>query len=216
MKYITTPLEDLVEELYEEIGVMDPNYPIEGIADKLGIYLSYFRLPLPFTIPGNIVLNPFHSKEKQKETFAHELNHNLHHAGVQLNMPEQFRLMQEHKAHNFAYHFAVPTFMLRKMRLPKYRNQAVDFIAKNFGVTHAFADKRLEHYERQVSWFRCLYINKPKRNEYVSEEIDLYGDLPFYETPDFKEFEKEIRRNGATDRDISLIIEDIRHKSSRF
>src|SRR5699024_576158 len=108
----------------------------------------YFRKP-PFVSRGCIYLDPAIPRKKRKEVFSHELEHILFHSGVQLFMTESFRRMQEWQANNFALHFAVPTFMLRELVL-RERNQAIDTIATTFHVTHNFAAKRLNHYEKQI------------------------------------------------------------------
>lgn len=213
MTYVSTSLEDLVKELYHKIDVKDPDYVIEDIASKLGVNLSYFKLP--FTIPGTININPTHSKKEQKEVFAHELYHNLYHVGIQLDMPEQFRLMQEYKAFNFAMHFCIPTFMLKHLDFPKYRCHAVSMIADTFGTTDTFADKRLDHYEKQITgamFYEEITKCKEPETDYIQQEIDIYDDLPFYETPEFKMLEKQYREHGATDQDIDRLIKQIEIK----
>ncbi|HLS08140.1 MULTISPECIES: ImmA/IrrE family metallo-endopeptidase [Lentibacillus] len=148
MNYVSTLIEDTVEELYLKMGIVDPDHSIEDIAQRLGIQLYYFRKP-PFVSRGCIYLDPAIPLEKRKEVFSHELAHILYHSGVQLFMTESFRLLQESQADNFALHFAVPTFMLRELVLSE-RNQAITSIASTFHVTHNFAAKRLNHYEKQI------------------------------------------------------------------
>lgn len=148
MKYITTYLEDSVQKLYQKMDVKDPNHSIIDIANRLEIYISFCILP--FSIPRNIILDPLLSKEKQKEVFAHELGHRLNHAGLQTDIPDEFRRLQEYQAINFALHFCIPTFMLLKIDMPRYRNQAIQMIAETFGVTCEFSKKRLNHFEKQI------------------------------------------------------------------
>ncbi|MFD2133783.1 hypothetical protein ACFSKI_21460 [Pseudogracilibacillus auburnensis] len=47
-------------------------------------------------------------------------------------------------------HFCVPTFMLKKIKLPKYRYSAAGVVAEIFDITNEIALKRLEHYEKQL------------------------------------------------------------------
>lgn len=68
-------------------------------------------------------------------------------------MPKAFRLKQEYQARNFALHFCIPTFMLRKINLPSERNHAIAVIADTFEVTNSFAAARLDHYEKQIDGF---------------------------------------------------------------
>ncbi|MFA1819558.1 ImmA/IrrE family metallo-endopeptidase [Virgibacillus oceani] len=151
MQYVNTSLEDSVQKIYQKIGVRDPDHPMEDTADRIGVYISHWKLP--FLIPGNIVLDPMLSKEKKKEVFGHELCHHLCHVGVQLDMPESFRMLQEYQAKNFALHFCVPTFMLHRLSFPKHRNESIGKIAATFGVTGNFAAERLRHYEKQINGF---------------------------------------------------------------
>ncbi|ALX47483.1 ImmA/IrrE family metallo-endopeptidase [Lentibacillus amyloliquefaciens] len=159
MIYTNTLLEDAIEELYLYVGIRDPDYSVEEMADKLGIVILDYKLP--FSIPGHIFLNPQLSKEKKKELFAHELSHDLYHVGLQINMPMDFRNLQEWQARNFALHFCIPTFMLKKMELPNNRAAASAKIAETFHVTYPFAYKRLKQYEKRIveAWFHDYLIN---------------------------------------------------------
>ncbi|MGJ9460067.1 ImmA/IrrE family metallo-endopeptidase [Oceanobacillus sp. CF4.6] len=150
MIYPMTTLEDVIEELYLKLGVIDPDHPIEDVAERLGITLFYFEKP-PFTMRNTIILDPRLPKELQKEIFAHELAHALFHSGAQVSMPESFRLKQESQAKNFSLHFCIPTFLLREMKFPEYRSHAVSMIAETFQVTNGFAEARLQHYENQIA-----------------------------------------------------------------
>lgn len=148
MKYQMTILEKNVKNIYKKIGVREPGICIEVLAEKLGVELIYGRSS--FCVNGIICIDSRLSKQKAREVFAHELCHSLFHVGNQLNMHELFREYQEFKAENFALHFCIPTFMLLKMRLPKYKHVAAGYVAEIFGVTNEFAFKRLEHYERRL------------------------------------------------------------------
>ncbi|MGY0692665.1 ImmA/IrrE family metallo-endopeptidase [Virgibacillus sp. FSP13] len=150
MKYVMTPLEDLIKKLYQKIGVTDPDHPIDDIALRLDIDLIYLK-HFPCSSRGCIVLDPRLSAEKLKEIFGHELAHVLYHVGIQLIMPEMFRQMQEYQARNFALHFCIPTFMLQQINFPEYRCQAISVVAETFGVTNEFAAERLKHYENQIT-----------------------------------------------------------------
>ena len=149
MRYTTSHLEDSIERLYQAMEIEDPDYSIFDVAERLSITISYFKLP--FAVPGHIALSPALKEEKQKEVFAHELNHVLFHVGLQIYMPEDFRIMQEYKACSFAMHFAIPTFMLRRLILPDDRYKAITMISETFGVTPSFANKRLIRYENQIA-----------------------------------------------------------------
>jgi len=152
MNYTKTLLEDAVEKLYKKLEITDPNHPIDDVARKLNIELHYFE-KFPFAMRGTITLDPRLPKKKQKEVFAHELAHVMYHVGIQIIMPESFREKQEYQARNFAFHFCIPTFMMKQMDLHKDRYRAVEEIADTFGVTNKFADERLIHYEKQINGF---------------------------------------------------------------
>lgn len=217
MRYTTTPLEDSIQKLYWKIGIKEPKHPIEDIATRIGISIYYQKIPL--STEGVIFIDPSLSVEQQREVFTHELGHVLHHVGVQLSMPEDFRHMQEAKAQNFALHFAVPTFMLLKLNIPKYRNQAINLIAETFGVTYYFADERLLHYERQITsklFYEELIKHNETAKEYLLGEIDIYGDLPLFEQPDFKRLIQKFKKNGATDEEIQRLIAQIARKETAF
>lgn len=141
MKYHATHLEDSILKLYKALELNTAKEPIELIAEKLGIYISY-NSKINYSIEGIIFLKTVTKIEELREVFLHELGHLLCHAGIQVDMTESFREIQEAKAHNFALHFSVPTFRLHNMDLPTERRQAVQLIAEEFGVTHTFAAKQ--------------------------------------------------------------------------
>ncbi|MFC2948579.1 ImmA/IrrE family metallo-endopeptidase [Virgibacillus sediminis] len=179
----STPLEDAIEELYLKLGVVDPDHPIDDVAERAGITLCYFKNP-PFTMRGVINLDPRHSKEKQKEIFGHELCHALFHTGIQLIMPDAFRLKQEYQARNFAFHFCVPTFMLKDIKLPRHRNKAIYKISQIFEVTPVFAEERLIRYERQLigaafhqEWNKSIAIAEKNTSEYIHSSTNIMNQL---------------------------------------
>lgn len=148
MTYLMTNLEKNIESLYKSIGMPEPGVSIDELAERLGVELIYGSLS--FSADGIICIDRSLSNKKAREVFAHELCHSLYHVGNQLNMYELFREYQEYKAENFAMHFCIPTFMLLKIKLPKYKNIAAGYIAEIFDVTNEFALKRLEHYHSQL------------------------------------------------------------------
>ncbi len=181
MIYTTTHLEDAIEKLYKKMGIKDPACSIFEMADKLNINIAFWRLP--FAIPGYIALPPFLRKKEQKEVFAHELNHALYHVGKQFDMPEDFRMLQENKARNFALHFCIPTFMLRKMQLPADRNQAAAEVAERVGVTPRFALESLIRYENQLFgtvFHQELMRCSESRMEYEVQERTEYDECKYH------------------------------------
>lgn len=174
MKYLTTRMERSVELLYRRLGIVDPDHPIEDIALKLNIDLLHCA-DLNLSTSNQITLDTFLPKNKMKEVFAHELCHVLYHAGIQLNIPEQLRELQEWGAHNFSLHFCVPTFMLREIDLPKNRGEAASVVSDSFGVTNEFAAERLDRYKKQIdgslfhAGFTSLMITQDKQRQLTND-----------------------------------------------
>lgn len=154
MNYTTNWSEDYVNKMYQAIGVHRPHQlDIETISSKNGLSVIY--LPREsINIDEVIFLDERLSNAEQWEEFGHELCHALWHAGNQLTLPMPFQVYQEHKSMNFAQYACVPTFMLRDMKLPALEREAVWMIQEEFGVTRAFAEKRLEQYLRNL---RAVY-----------------------------------------------------------
>lgn len=70
--------------------------------------------------------------------------------GVQYKLPPLFRELQENQANAFMYHFAVPSFMLKNIKLPATKRESISLISDLFQVTHPFAEKRLDMYIRKL------------------------------------------------------------------
>ncbi|MGG0972759.1 ImmA/IrrE family metallo-endopeptidase [Bacillus subtilis] len=84
-----------------------------------------------------IILDSRISKKKQWEDFSHELCHHINHVGVQYKLPPLFRELQENQANAFMYHFAVPSFMLKNIKLPATKREAINLISDLFYVTYS-------------------------------------------------------------------------------
>ncbi|MGX9134005.1 ImmA/IrrE family metallo-endopeptidase [Rummeliibacillus sp. JY-2-4R] len=145
-----THLEDFIKQFYSQIGIENPEeLNIQDIANRLCINVYYWNEQSQALVQRNqafIFLNIEHSPSVQWQEFCHELGHVLLHAGDQMLLPYSFVEYQEFKANNFAYHAAVPTFMLNRLDLPDVYHEAVQLIKKEFHVSGAFAAKRLNHY----------------------------------------------------------------------
>ncbi|MBA4536395.1 ImmA/IrrE family metallo-endopeptidase [Bacillus aquiflavi] len=157
MKYVFTPLEDFVRDLYFSMSISSPEQiSMTEIAENLNIKIHYYDEESEANNIGGIYrifLNEQLTKQQQWQDFAHELCHILFHTGYQLRMPHYFRTYQEWKASNFAYQFCVPTFMLEKIKLPKRKNEGIEVIAQTFNVEFDFAKTRLERWIRQQEAF---------------------------------------------------------------
>ncbi len=142
-----TYIENYIKELYTSLSISSPKQlDIKVIAKKLDIKLSYgistFR-------DGNDIMLQRSTRQREWQLFGHELCHYLRHCGHQLNMHRLFVDLQENQANYFAYHFCVPTFMLRNFEFSSYYDRAIHQIAHSFNVTTKFAKTRLDMYENK-------------------------------------------------------------------
>ncbi|SFM28486.1 protein of unknown function [Gracilibacillus orientalis] len=224
MDYMPTNLEMEIEKELKRLHVRSPLQllDVETIADEYNILLKAHKGPSISGIFSGIKIIKIDSRLHsflQRQQFFHELGHVLHHYGDQQELPESFKDLQEYRARNFAFHFAVPTFMLHKIDFLKYRSETVDMIANTFQVTIDFANERLKHYENQVNGalfqkeFEKLVSLPPVVNE-EPKTIDIYGDLPFWEQPDFKTFIEGLRKTGFREEEIRNIVNQIKRKEA--
>jgi Zn-dependent peptidase ImmA (M78 family) len=152
--YQSTPLEDDIRKLYHEIGIME-HYQLDMIyiAERLNVWIHFMDIESQ-AIDRNglhsMVIDRRLSPDLQWQDFGHELCHVLRQAGKQTDMPMEFLLFQETKADNFALEFCVPSFMLKTIKLPYLRSEAIRFISEAFNVTQTFASRKLEIMQRRV------------------------------------------------------------------
>jgi len=155
--YQTTHLEDYIKKLLLRIGVSTPfQLDLFNIAGRLGVDLTFSEQPTHYQ-GSTIKLNINLTKPELWEKFSHEVCHVLRHSGNQLFLPLEFTNLQESQASNFALHFCIPTFMLKKLDLPFSKKEAIRNVAEIFNVTIAFAAERLRRYENQ--WIHSLMSN---------------------------------------------------------
>lgn len=152
--YQTSYLEDYVEDLYKRLGINEPDeldkYAI-GNELNIGIYLVSGESEAFCSQERNyIFLNRNLSHQERWQDFGHELCHVLRHSGHQRDMQPMFRELQEWQADNFMYHFCVPAFMMKRIRLPPNSYEAVTLIAELFNVEMKFAEERLNRYYQKV------------------------------------------------------------------
>ena len=202
MNYQLTILEQKIKSLYETFGINSPSQlDFLAIASlvKIPVYIGKWDSKVvKFKGTYRIVINKNLSSKEQWEVFVHELCHVLNHCGTQLNMPKPFIELQEYQANNFMFHFCVPTFMLLKLELPQYKNQAIKMISDTFNVTLEFAEKRfgqfenkligLEFYERVAENSKIYSLTEKASQQESNREIDLYDDVPPWKHPEFLEF----------------------------
>lgn len=153
MKYITSLLEDWIEDFYKNIDIYHPRQlDLLDIASRLGLYIHFENFSSR-VYAGEIIIDSRLSPEKQWEDFGHELCHLVRQEGNQLLLMNNSLLdIQEAKAENFALHFCVPTFMLLNFEISNYVNlkDGIKFISERFNVTQSFAQKRLSHFRNQI------------------------------------------------------------------
>jgi|SRR5690625_3056530 len=138
-----THIEEYVTSLYQYLSITSPEeIDIDSIAAKLGLNIFYGSAS--FIINNNLFIQKS-TKQKEWQTFGHEICHYLRHCGNQLNMGKLFVNFQEYQANYFAYHFCIPTFMLDNLK-----ELTVYMIMDLFNVEYKFALRRLEMYQNKV------------------------------------------------------------------
>ncbi|MEC1652010.1 ImmA/IrrE family metallo-endopeptidase [Bacillus vallismortis] len=163
--YHLSLLEERIQTIYTSIGITEPgSWDLELIADRLKIIVHYKNRSM-----ACIILDSRLSKKKQWEDFSHELCHHINHVGVQYKLPSLFRELQENQANAFMYHFAVPSFMLKNIRLPATKRESISLISDLFQVTYPFAEKRLDMYLRKLFSFKyqSFMIKKNQEREKI-------------------------------------------------
>ncbi len=181
-----TYIEKYIKELYTSLSISSPKQlDIKVIAKKVGIKLSYgistFR-------DGNDIMLQRSTRQREWQLFGHELCHFLRHCGHQLNMHQLFVDLQENQANYFAYHFCVPTFMLRNFEFSSYYDRAIHQIAHSFNVTTKFAKTRLDMYQnKQLQYLNHRQLSPKQFAETVSsyeanqvEDADILNE-EFYD-----------------------------------
>lgn len=152
--YQSTPLEDDIRKLYQEIGIMFPyQLDILEIAEQLEVWIYFMEMDskaVDRSGKRSMLIDSRLSPPEQWQEFGHEICHLLRQAGKQPNMPENFLSFQETKAESFMYEFCVPSFMLLDLSLPQQKNEIVQHISELFNVTFKFAEKRLTQIERRM------------------------------------------------------------------
>lgn len=145
MKRVLTYTESYVKEMYTSIGILEPHQlDFRTIAERLGIKVFYWddsSQALFSNGKSYIVLNEQKSPQQQFQTFCHELAHVLLHVGSQSKLPKLFMEYQEHKANQFMYQAAIPTFMLDQLD-----HITISMVQTLFNVEYDFAAKRMQRY----------------------------------------------------------------------
>ncbi|MFC3799996.1 ImmA/IrrE family metallo-endopeptidase [Cohnella sp. GCM10012308] len=152
--YQPTPLEQWIEALWLRAGIVKPDQlTIEEVSDRLDVwvhYMSQSSKALEWMGIRSVLIDLRLTAEQQWEDYLHELCHILRHAGNQTVMPRSFLEHQEAEAKRFVLYASMPFSMVKDMKLPPSRGEAVQLLAGKFGVTCELADVRLDQFQRRA------------------------------------------------------------------
>ena len=151
--YCSSHLEDVVFNLYKSLNIKHPNeLNLRLITKRLKMKMFYYDDSTAILYKYgrfHVFINENIPIFEQWPEFSHELGHSIVNYGDQWYMPFPYRRLQEWQANNFAYHFCVPTFMLRELK-----ETSIQSISETFNVDYAFASKRLEMYQNKFMYER--------------------------------------------------------------
>lgn len=150
LKKFWTYTECYVKELYEQLQIFSPEQlDMKIIAKKLDVKIFYWEEKSQAIIYDDmcaIFIDLRNSNEHQWQDFCHELAHVLLHIGIQDKLPKMYIEYQEHKANQFMYHSAIPTFMLDRLNIFDCSIHNIRLVQQTFHVEENFATKRLNQY----------------------------------------------------------------------
>ncbi|MFB5192702.1 ImmA/IrrE family metallo-endopeptidase [Alicyclobacillus fastidiosus] len=160
--YKPTPMEAAIQTLYKRHHIVSPcDIDMDRMAGELGVEVRYLAHESNTAKLGSkyfVIVDDRVHWTQQRIEFAHELGHILMHYGNQLNMPPDFKNLQEWQADRFAMYALAPTFMIANCITNAYsRQQLVRQLAETFDVTDVFMDVRLDILEqrlRSLAWDR--------------------------------------------------------------
>lgn len=154
--YKQTQLEDIIQSLYVERGILSPaDLGIENVAERFNIRLEYMNNAPDRSLWNDkkaiIFLNPNRPNDMLREVFFHELCHPLGHYGMQSKMNNDlFRELQEIQAGQFQLYAALPFFMIQELDLSINKQEMVMQLTETFNVTLNMANKRVDQIERRI------------------------------------------------------------------
>ncbi|MDG0809724.1 ImmA/IrrE family metallo-endopeptidase [Cohnella rhizosphaerae] len=186
--YQPTPLEQWIEALWHRAGILRPDQlTIEEVSDRLDVWVHYMNASskaLEWMGIRSVLIDLRLTAERQWEDYLHELCHILRHAGNQTVMPRAFLEHQEAEAKRFVLYASMPFSMIKDIKLPAIRGEAVQLLASRFGVTCELADVRLDQFQRRafeaVLWEEIGKMKKEPTAEAAREknEASMPGDEP--------------------------------------
>lgn len=186
--YQPTPFEQWIEALWLRAGILTPDQlTIEEVSDRLDVWVHYMSessKALEWMGIRSVLIDLRLTAERQWEDYLHELCHILRHAGNQTVMPRSFLEHQEAEAKRFVLYASMPFSMIKDMKLPAVRGEAVQQLASRFGVTCELADVRLDQFQRRafeaVLWEEIGRMNRESPAEVALEknQSSIPGDEP--------------------------------------
>ena len=148
--------EQLIYDFYQSINVSNAtSLMIELITERLNMHLLYWNESSAIARHDDryiVFINESINEQQQWQDFGHEMSHYFTDHTRSNLLKESFVDYCETKADYFAYHFCVPTFMLKKIK-------GVDVydVMELFNVEFDFALRRLEMYSNKVIERRNKY-----------------------------------------------------------
>ncbi|MDI4648529.1 ImmA/IrrE family metallo-endopeptidase [Cohnella hashimotonis] len=174
--YQPTPLEQWIEALWLRAGILTPDQlTIEEVSDRLDVWVHYMSessKALEWMGIRSVLIDLRLTAAQQWEDYLHELCHILRHAGNQTVMPRSFLEHQEAEAKRFVLYASMPFSMVKDMKLPSIRGEAVQLLANRFGVTCELADVRLDQFQRRA-FEAILWEEIGRKNQESVSEADV-------------------------------------------
>lgn len=141
--------EQFILTFYQSINVFEPMHlSLNKITSALNIKLIYWSHTSAIAeLKGRycLFINKALNKCRQWQEFGHEIYHYLYDHVVYDRLHECYAGYGESKADYFAYHFCVPTFMLKNLK-----EVNANVVANTFNVEFDFALRRLEMYQSKM------------------------------------------------------------------
>jgi len=127
-----------VKNFFESLFITTPQQlNIQDITQKLDIKIVYWEFSSAIAERNGkyiLFINQELSKQEQWQDFGHEMKHFCFDRGNQNDLLNSFIYYQEVKAEYFAYHFCIPTFMLKQLK-----EVSIHEIVRIFNVEYDFA-----------------------------------------------------------------------------
>ncbi|OMD05721.1 ImmA/IrrE family metallo-endopeptidase [Paenibacillus sp. FSL R5-0636] len=152
-QYFKTPLEQWIEDRYQENGIFRPSdLTIEKVSRIFNTEVIYYEHTSFSDNEERIIfLNKYEEENLLRKFFFHELCHVVRHSGDQRWMPSLFRDAQENEADFFSLYTSIPFYIFQSLPLPNNKNEAIGFIAHEFKMPLEIAKKRFQQIEERIA-----------------------------------------------------------------